>query len=52
MKLVHAAFDNIMKQMHQDELYAVTQHNEVDGVGCQKKTVIQIMVECEMEQKK
>ena len=24
MTLVDAAFDNILKQMHQDELYAVT----------------------------
>ena len=52
MTLVDAAFDDILKQMHQDELYAVTLHNEVDGVGCQSKTVMQIMVECEAEQKK
>ena len=52
MTLVDAAFDDILKQMHQDELYAGTLHNEVDGVGCQSKTVMQIMVECEAEQKK
>ena len=52
MTLVDAAFDDILKQMHQDELYAATLHNEVDGVGCQSKTVMQIMVECEAEQKK
>ena len=38
--------------MHQDELYAVTLHNEVERVGCQSKTVMQITVECEAEQKK
>ena len=38
MTLVDAAFNDILKQMHQDELYAV--HNEVDGVGCQSKTVM------------
>ena len=32
MTLVDAAFDDILKQMHQDELYAATLHNEVDGV--------------------
>ena len=47
MTLVDVAFEDILKQMHQDEL-----HNEVDGIGCQSKTVIQIMVECEAEQKK
>ena len=52
MTLVDAAFDDILKQMHQDELYAATLHNEVDGVGCQSKTVMEIMVECETEQKK
>ena len=52
MTLVDAAFDDILKQMHQDELYAVTLYNEVDRVGCQNKTVMQIMVECEAEQKK
>ena len=38
--------------MHQDELYAVTLCNELEGIGCQSKTVMQIMVECEVEQKK
>ena len=52
MTLVDAAFDDTLKQMHQDELYAATLHNEVDGIGCQSKTVMQIMVECEAEQKK
>ena len=52
MTLVDAAFDDILKQMHQDELYAVTLHNEVDRVGCQNKTIMQIMVKCEAEQKK
>ena len=52
MKLVDAAFGDILKQMHQDELYAVTLRNEVKGVGCQSKTVMQIMVKCEAEQKK
>ena len=52
MTLVDAAFDDILKQVHQDELYAATLCNEVDGVGCQSKTVMQIMVECEAEQKK
>ena len=52
MTLVDAAFDDILKQMHQDELYAATLHNEVDGIGRQSKTVKQIMVECEAEQKK
>ena len=52
MTLVDAAFNNILKQMHQDELYAVTLHNEVDGVECQSKNVMQIMVEYEAEQKK
>ena len=52
MTLVDAAFNGILKQMHQDELYAATLCNEVDGVGCQSKTVMQIMVECEAEQKK
>ena len=52
MTLVYATFDDILKQMHQDELYEVTLHNEVDGVACQSKTVLQIMVECEAEQKK
>ena len=52
MTLVDAAFDDILKQMHQDELYAATLRNEVDGVGRQSKTVMQIMVECEAEQKK
>ena len=52
MTLVVAAFNDILKQMHQDELYAATLCNEVDGVGCQSKTVMQIMVECEAEQKK
>ena len=52
MTLVDVAFDNILKQMHQDELYAATLRNEVDGIGCQSKTVMQIMVECEAEQKK
>ena len=47
MTLVDAAFNDILKQMHQDELYAATLHNEVDIVGCQSKTVMQIMVECE-----
>ena len=46
MTLVDAAFDDILK------LYAVTLHNEVDGVGCQSKIVMQIMVKCEAEQKK
>ena len=50
--LINAAFDGILKEMHQDELYAATLHNEVDGVGCQSKTIMQIMVECEAEQKK
>ena len=52
MTLVDAAFDDILKQMYQDELYAATLRNEVDGIGCQSKTVMQIMVECEAEQKK
>ena len=52
MTLVDAAFNDILKQMHQDELYAATLHNEVDGVGCQSKTVMQVMAECEAEQKK
>ena len=52
MTLVGAAFDDILKQMHQDELYAATLRNEVDGVGRQSKTVMQIMVECEAEWKK
>ena len=52
MTLVDAAFDDILKQMYQDELYAATLHNEVDRVGCQSKTVMQIMVECKAEQKK
>ena len=52
MTLVDVAFDDILKQMHQDELYAATLHNKVDGIGCQSKTVMQIMVECEVEQKK
>ena len=52
MNLVDAAFDDILKQMHQDELYAVTLHNEIDGVGCQSKIVMQIMVKNESEQKK
>ena len=52
MTLVDVAFDDILKQMHQDELYAATLRNEVDGIGCQSKTVMQIMVECEAEQKK
>ena len=52
MTLVDVAFDDILKQMHQDELYAATLHNEIDGIGCQSKTVMQIMVECEAEQKK
>ena len=52
MTLVDAAFDDILKQMHQDEVYAVTLKNEADGVGHQSKTVMQIMVECEVEQKK
>ena len=52
MTIVDAAFDDILKQMHQDELYAATLWNEVDGVGHQSKTVMQIMVECEAEQKK
>ena len=52
MTLVDATFDDILKQMHQDELYAATLGNEVDGVGRQSKTVMQIMVECEAEQKK
>ena len=51
MNLVDAAFDDILKQMHQDELYAVTLHNEVDRVGRQSKTVMQIMVENETEEK-
>ena len=50
--LVDVAFDDILKQMHQDELYAVTLRNEVDGVGCHSKTVMEIMVECEAEQKR
>ena len=49
MTLVDAAFDDILKQMHQDELYAATPHNEVDGVGHQSKTVMQTMVECKAE---
>ena len=52
MTLVDAAFDDILKHMHQNEQYAVTLRNEVDGVRCQRKTVMQIMVECEAEQKK
>ena len=52
MTLVDVAFSDILKQMHQDELYAVTLGNEVAGVGRQSKTVMQIMVECEAEQKK
>ena len=52
MTLVDVAFDDILKQMHQDELYAATLHNEVDGIGHQSKTVMQIMVECEVEQKR
>ena len=52
MNLMDAAFDDNLKQMHQDELYAATLHNEVDGVGHQRKTVMQIMVENEAEQKK
>ena len=52
MALADAAFDDILKQMHQDELYAVTLHNEVDRVGHESKTVMQIMVKCEAEQKK
>ena len=40
MTLVDAAFDDILKQMHQDELYAATLRNEVDRVGCQSKTVM------------
>ena len=52
MTLVDAAFDDILKQMHQDELYAATLRNEVDGIGCQSKTVMQIMVECEAEKEK
>ena len=52
MKLVDAADNDILKQMHQDVLYAVTLHNEVDGVGCQSKTVMQIILEYEAEQKK
>ena len=52
MTLVDAAFNDILRQMYQDELYTATLRNEVDGVGCQSKTVMQIMVECEVEQKK
>ena len=52
MYLVDVAFDDILKQMYQDELYAATLRNEIDGVGCQSKTVMQIMVKNEAEQKK
>ena len=44
MTLVDATFDYILKQMHQDELYAATLCNKVDGVGHQSKTIMQIMV--------